>query len=105
MKEFDLSVSIKFLLITIFTVITSLLSVELVKRTSISRRLFGIKQEKNHKIKLDERLQNDLRYNSLKTSNQNVEEFLKSLGIAIVIAIVLAIGLIFYIINCSAVGC
>ena len=54
MKEFDLSVSIKFLLITIFTVITSLLSVELVKRTSISRRLFGIKEEKNMKIKLCE---------------------------------------------------
>ena len=54
MKEFDLSVSIKFLLITIFTVITSLLSVELVKRTSISRRLFGIKEEKIMKIKLCE---------------------------------------------------
>ena len=53
MKEFDLSVSIKFLLITIFTIITSLLSVELVKR-KISRRLFGIKEEKNIKIKLCE---------------------------------------------------
>ena len=54
MKGFDLSVSIKFLLITIFTVITSLLSVELVKSTSVSRRLFGIKEEQNIKIKLCE---------------------------------------------------
>ncbi len=55
-----------------------------------------IETEQNHKIKLDERLQNDLRYNFFNsnifdTSKSNVAEFLK----IFVITIVITIGLIF----------